>query len=662
MGHDGGRDRGLRHGRKTRTAVKQQFRQQTATEAQPVGGGGHPVPSPGAVAGRGGFLDDEDSPSGASCGESGWGYCTEEQLEELLLRNLDQVYREALAKLAALGYDEDLALSAVLRNGHCYGSMDAQSNIIQNSLAQIDSLSGPDPSSDGGGGSSAAFSDLRHLVEYSLAGMVCLLRQVRPHLTRGDAMWCLLMSDLHIGRASTIDVPVTPAIGAGGDDFAEDGNSDIELECARRFDLPPAMESLLRRNVAAFGIGFRARSKTPPMSTPAGSQLGPFSLNQSFEDGAGLGAGTRDSTDSDVVSPVLSGLEKLNIEEEKAIGEVAEDQKKEIIADIFREIRGLEEQLNERMEWAQDKAFQAAGKLSCDLSELRILRQDREETLNAKSTRQIMDDSSIKKIEDMEDALRKVSIEVDRANEVVRRLELENKELKAEMAASKLSASESAMMSMEIAKREKKSMKKLAAWEKQRIELQGSITEEKKKVEQLQQHSTQMKKAKTEMEGKLRQEMKAKEEAVARGEEERKAKEACEGGIRRKRDALRRKVEVDFQRHRDDIQRLQDELARLKSSPRPAALRSPLPTPPLPPSPVAAAVRHRAPVRAAAAEAAGRRECLTCRREVCVVFLPCAHQVLCASCSDNHEKKARARCPTCNLRIQRRIRVFGATA
>lgn len=159
--------------------------------------------------------------------------------------------------------------------------------------------------------------------------------------------------------------------------------------------------------------------------------------------------------------------------------------------------------------------------------------------------------------------------------------------------------------------------------------------------------------------------MKAKEEAMARGEEERKAKEACEGGIRRKRDALRRKVEVDFQRHRDDIQRLQDELARLKSSPRPAPLRPPFPPPPLPllpPSPVATAARRRAPVRAAAAEAAGRRECLTCRRDVCVVFLPCAHQVLCASCSENHEKKARARCPTCNLRIQRRIRVFGAAA
>ena len=43
------------------------------------------------------------------------------------------------------------------------------------------------------------FADLKHLEEYSLAGMVCLLQQVRPNLSKGDAMWCLLMSD-QVGR------------------------------------------------------------------------------------------------------------------------------------------------------------------------------------------------------------------------------------------------------------------------------------------------------------------------------------------------------------------------------------------------------------------------------------------------------------------------------
>ncbi|MCI81071.1 MND1-interacting protein 1-like, partial [Trifolium medium] len=70
---------------------------------------------------------------------------------------------------------------------------------------------------DGSNGNSdeaeLVFSDLRQLEEYSLAGMVCLLQQVRPNLSKGDAMWCLLMSDLHVGKASTMEIPVP---GSGG--------------------------------------------------------------------------------------------------------------------------------------------------------------------------------------------------------------------------------------------------------------------------------------------------------------------------------------------------------------------------------------------------------------------------------------------------------------
>lgn len=142
--------------------------------------------------------------------ECGWGYCTEEQLEEILLKNLEFLYNEAISKLVALGYDEEVALKAILRNGHCYGGMDVLTNILHNSLAYLNSSNscGNDAGSEE---SDLVFTDLRQLQDYSLAGMVCLLQQVRPHLSRGDAMWCLLMSDLHVGRASTIEIPMLPS-------------------------------------------------------------------------------------------------------------------------------------------------------------------------------------------------------------------------------------------------------------------------------------------------------------------------------------------------------------------------------------------------------------------------------------------------------------------
>ncbi|MQL91627.1 hypothetical protein Taro_024241 [Colocasia esculenta] len=676
MGLNGARDRALRHGRRARPSARPHHHHHhpAADVSMPTAFVPHPPPSSSAAPpGHGGFLDCDDAPPAAAPG--GWGYCTEEQLEELLLRNLDLVYREALAKLAALGYDEDLALRAVLRNGHCYGSMDALSNILHNALAHISSSAAAD--SDGGGNSSAAFSDLRHLVEYSLAGMVCLLQQVKPHLTRGDAMWCLLMSDLHVGSASTIDVPpVPPAFVPCGDDFPDGGSGgEIEAECARRFGLPPSLESLLKRNVAVFAAGYRARSKPSAMPAATASQRGFFPLKHNYEDSAAIGVpAAKDSTDSDIVASVLSDLEKLNIEEEDKAPEVpSDDQKKDMIMDLIQEIRELEGQVKERMEWAHQKALQAARKLSSDLTEMRMLRMEREETLKAKNVRHMLDDATIMRLENMEDALRKASGEVDKANELVHRLEIENKELRAEMAASKLSASESALVSMEVAKREKKCMKRLATWEKQKAELQEKIAQERTTIEQMQLQLIEIGKEQKELKAKWRQEVKAKEQAIALVEDARVAKEAADASIKRRYDALHRKIEIDFQRHKDDIQRLEDELARLKTSADSGPFNSPSPKTFFPGDPDGAKaykdvhqkVPHAMlnPQQSSKKVASHHRECVICKNdEVSVVFLPCAHQVLCADCNEDHEKRSRACCPRCSFRIDHRIRVFGVSA
>jgi hypothetical protein len=51
------------------------------------------------------------------------------------------------------------------------------------------------------------------------------------------------------------------------------------------------------------------------------------------------------------------------------------------------------------------------------------------------------------------------------------------------------------------------------------------------------------------------------------------------------------------------------------------------------------------------------RECVMClSEEMSVVFLPCAHQVVCAKCSDLHEKQGMKECPSCRTPIQRRVR------
>lgn len=474
--------------------------------------------------------------------ETGWGYCTEEQLEEILLKNLEFIYNEAVSKLVALGYDEDVAVKAMLRNGHCYGGMDALTNILHNSLAYLNS------NSDGGGNmdeTEPVFSNLRQLEEYSVAALVCLVQQVRPHLSKGDAMWCLLMNDLHVGRASSMDIPVpgtgnpAPASGEGGGNsvgvmgpafcrfhggwgFANGGSLDFpvngvfscgtemnlqlqrDIEFPKRFNLSPSMKSLLKRNVAMFAAGFRANSKQlqAQAKTISGRSTA-HSLDSFAATGTGVpadqsGGDSQNVDNQDAVNSVLSKFRDLNLDENLEL--VAEDQKDEVIVTLFHQIKDLEKQVNERKDWAHQKAMQAARKLSSDLTELKMLRMEREETQKLKKGKPALEDTTMKRLSEMENALRKASGQLDLANAAVRRLETENAEMKAEMEASKLSASESVTACLEVAKREKKCLKKLLAWEKQKAKLQQEISGEKQKISETQEMLVQIRQCQKEAE------------------------------------------------------------------------------------------------------------------------------------------------------------------
>ena len=164
--------------------------------------------------------------------------------------------------------------------------------------------------------------------------------------------------------------------------------------------------------------------------------------------------------------------------------------------------------------------------------------------------------------------------------------------------------------------------------------------------------------------------MKAKEEALALIEQERRSKEAAEADNKRNLKALRLKIEIDFQRRQDDLQRLEQELSQLKASAQSADLHHQSKT--LPTSKSKGAKPQRETIAKliqeldnledfSGKEVKGARECIICMEdEVSIVFLPCAHQVMCASCSEEYGRKGKAACPCCRVPIEQRIRVFGA--
>ncbi len=179
---------------------------------------------------------------------------------------------------------------------------------------------------------------------------------------------------------------------------------------------------------------------------------------------------------------------------DKSLGQwVPRDKKDEMILKLVPRVRELQNQLQEWTEWANQKVMQAARRLSKEKAELKTLRQEKEEVERLKKEKQTLEENTMKKLSEMENALCKASGQVERANSTVRRLEVENAQLRQEMEAAKLRATESAASCDEVSKREKKTLIKVQSWEKQKALFQEELITEKRKVTQLLQELEQAK-------------------------------------------------------------------------------------------------------------------------------------------------------------------------
>ncbi|CAN1191433.1 Putative E3 ubiquitin-protein ligase RF298 [Linum perenne] len=128
-----------------------------------------------------------------------WSDITGSQLEELVLSNLNVIFKSAMKQIVACGFTEEEAMMAVLRSSVCYGCKDIISNIIDNTLAFLQNGQGIDPSRE------HRFGDLQQLQKYILTEFICVLREVRPFFSTGDAMWRLLICDMNVSHACAMD-------------------------------------------------------------------------------------------------------------------------------------------------------------------------------------------------------------------------------------------------------------------------------------------------------------------------------------------------------------------------------------------------------------------------------------------------------------------------
>lgn len=171
------------------------------------------------------------------------------------------------------------------------------------------------------------------------------------------------------------------------------------------------------------------------------------------------------------------------------------------------------------------------------------------------------------------------------------------------------------------------------------------------------------------------QEEKAKEELLTQASAIRKEKEQIEAAAKLKEDMIKSKAESSLQKYREDIQKLEKEISQLRlktDSSKLAALRRGIDgsyterftenrygtVPKVSQTPFISQVVTEFQDISGREGVKRERECVMClSKEMSVVFIPCAHQVVCATCNDLHEKQGMKDCPSCRSPIQLRIPV-----
>ncbi|KAJ0901952.1 putative transcription factor C2H2 family [Helianthus annuus] len=693
--------------------------------------------------------------------DADWSDLTESELEELVLVNLDTMFKSAVKKIVACGYTEEVAIKGILRSGLCCGCQDIVSSMVENTLIFLKNGQDVDPWKE------HQFENLEQMEKYLLAELVCVVREIRPSFSTGDAMWCLLISDMNVSQACGVDGDELCTLTGDGSSNSVETRVSVQSPCKVNHSVhdctsdPPAKTEVRSKPKSSFVLdGFASQKGDKNSSTRTTTRS--FSLSSHEEKPIGSrkinGISKRDyllrqksvqleksyrthglkgvsrsgklgnigglildkklksvsestsislknaslkindiNNNSAITPPALSVAEtelslslpvKRNnppppeapalsfsaMRYDKSFGRwTPQDKKEETISKLAPRVHDLQNQLQLWTEWANQKVMQAARRLGKDKAELKTLRQEKDEVERLKREKQALEDNTMKKLSEMENALMKASNQVGRADAAVRRLEVENANLRLKMEAANLQAAESAASCEEVSKREKRTLMQLQFWEKQKTLFQEELITERRKLTQLKEDLEQAKEQRDQLETKWKQEEKAKQELINQAVKIKIERQEGEVSAKSREDLTRLKADKTLQKYKDDIQKLEKEISllRLKSdSSKIAALRrgvdgigsyaSKL-------SDVSVTQTHTPYVPETVTDTVSKtvtggvkreRECVMClSEEMSVVFLPCAHQVVCTKCNELHEKQGMKDCPSCRGPIQQRVSV-----
>ncbi|GJM94555.1 hypothetical protein PR202_ga11210 [Eleusine coracana subsp. coracana] len=342
---------------------------------------------------------------------------------------------------------------------------------------------------------------------------------------------------------------------------------------------------------------------------------------------------------------------------------IPQDRKDEIVLILVQRQKEMQAHMQDWTDWAQEKVMQVARRLAKEKEELQSLRKEKEELDRLQEERLTLEESNRKKVLEMESAISRASAQLEKADASARRREAENAQLRIQLEAAKRHAIASVTKFDELSRKHEKTLKRSQYWESERAVLQDVLAAEKSKLSRVLQQLQHAKEKKEQLQAKSKQEDTAKIEAIACVSSERKEREHIEMLLRSEENLLHLKAENDMQRYKSEVRELEQQISKLKLS----LVSGNVAAPKWGTDNKSYALRLSEGRKSSSApilvqqdfnfdDIQRDRECVMClSEEMSVVFLPCAHQVVCGKCNDLHEKQGMKDCPSCRTPIQRRV-------
>ncbi|KAJ0243238.1 putative E3 ubiquitin-protein ligase RF298 [Hirschfeldia incana] len=466
-------------------------------------------------------------------------------LQELLSSNLLTLFRSAMNQIVDCGYSEDVALKAISGSSRLYcGGNYLVSDIVNDTLSFL--KSGKKVS----GLRDYVFEDLQQLVAYTLVEKISLVRKVRPSLSTVEAMWRLLMCDLNVLQAfevegdecippktSDSDKPKTNAQSNQSEPVPNLTNSKNSHATASGEKLVSCRKGRTKKEMAMMrqkscvekirttyskGAGYKTakyasvggflmekRGKSPSDSHARNSSS-KITPEEVMKVPLAESNGTKPEPPGVDVKGCVTALPALNtpvpLTSEKASVStqpgpdyyagipydaslgiyVPKNKRDELVLKLAPRVKDLQNELQVWTDWANQKVKQATSRLLKDQPELKALRKEKEEAEELRKEKQLLVENNMKRRSEMEFALDNMTRQVEKANNAVRRLELEQSLLKKEREAANIRAAESAESCIEAKERVQRALKSTQTWDGQKVLLQEELKSQRDKVAELQ--------------------------------------------------------------------------------------------------------------------------------------------------------------------------------